>query len=226
MYTPPAFRQDDPAEITAFLSAHPLATLVTAGEGGLSATPLPMLLLPAEEPVAGGAVGADSLVGRILISHLAIANPHWRRIGADTPALAVFQGPGAYITPAWYPSKTETGKVVPTWNYMAVHIHGKVEVVQEHGVKRDIVTHLTDAFEATEGGPGRRPWAVTDAPGDYIAAMLKGIIGLRLRIDRVEAKWKLSQNKQGAEWQGVHDGLAATPDPAAHALARAMSPRE
>lgn len=206
MYTPPAFRQDDPAAIAAFLDAHPFATLVTVGEGGLSATPLPLL-----RTADGGPHGT-------LIGHLARANPQWRNFDAAMPALAIFAGPHAYITPSWYPSKAETGRVVPTWNYIAVHCHGRLELVDDAAGKLDIVTRLTSQHEA--GRPAS--WSVTDAPADYIAAQLKGIVGIRLVVDRVEAKWKLSQNRRADDRAGVREGLLTDGNPGDRAVAEAM----
>jgi len=207
MYTPPAFRQDDPQQIAAFLTAHPFGTLVTLGADGLSASPLPFLV----------ETGSDGAPVR-LIGHLAKANPQWRDFNPAVPALAVFNGPDAYVTPAWYPSKAETGRVVPTWNYMAVHVHGALEVVEDAAAKLDIVRRLTDRHE----GGRTAPWAVSDAPADYVEAQLKGIVGVVLRVERVSAKWKLSQNKWADEYAGVRDGLAAEADPAARLLAAAM----
>ncbi|QJE71984.1 FMN-binding negative transcriptional regulator [Aerophototrophica crusticola] len=196
MYTPPHFREDDPAALRAIIRAARLATLVTMGEGGLTATPLPLL---AEE-------GPEGLR---LIGHLARANPQWRGFDPAIPALALFQGPEAYVSPSWYATKAETHKVVPTWNYVAVHAYGRLEVVEEPDALHAIVSRLTDHHES-----GRAtPWAVTDAPPDFIRAQLKGIVGVVLHVDRLEGKRKLSQNRNEADRAGVRQGLSASADP-------------
>lgn len=206
MYTPAAFRKDDPAEISAFLDAHPFATLVTAGAEGLSATPMPLLR------VEGGAQG-------VLIGHMAKANPHWREVGTATPALAIFSGAHGYVSPSWYPTKAETGKVVPTWNYIAVHVHGRLDLVEDEEGKLEIVTQLTDRHE----GRRKDPWAVSDAPADYVAAQLRAIVGVRLTVERIVGKWKLSQNRRADDVAGVRAGLAASDNMTERELAAAMA---
>jgi transcriptional regulator len=119
--------------------------------------------------------------------------------------LAIFQGPEAYITPSWYETKRETGKVVPTWNYVAIHAYGTVEFFDDRERLRDVVTRLTERQE----GPRATPWAVTDAPVDFIDVMLKGIVGFAIPVSRLEGKWKMSQNRPAADRSGVIDGLAA-----------------
>ncbi|HWL03319.1 MAG TPA: FMN-binding negative transcriptional regulator [Xanthobacteraceae bacterium] len=189
MYVPAAFREDDPAEIRRIIDAARLAMFITATAEGLVATPLPLFL--AEED------------GRAVIyGHLARANPQWQMppIGE---ALAIFQGPEAYVTPSWYAAKQEHGRVVPTWNYEAVHAYGPVEFFTDEDRLRDVVTRLTDLHER----PRAAPWAVTDAPADFITAHLKGIVGLRLPVTRLEGKRKLSQNRSAADREGVARGL-------------------
>lgn len=207
MYLPPAFREDDPAAIAAAIRSARLAQLVTATADGLIATPLPMLLDAAE-----GEHG-------VLYGHVSAANPQWRAapIGA---ALAIFMGPDAYVSPAWYPTKRETGKVVPTWNYVAVHAYGTVEFFREPDRLADVVTRLTLRHEHGRA----HPWAVSDAPDDFIAAQLRGIVGVRLPIARIEAKRKLSQNRNEADRAGAIAGLAASEDPADRATAALMRP--
>lgn len=193
MYTPPAFREDDPAELRAIMREARLATLVTATAEGLVATPLPLFL-----DAGQGAFGT-------LYGHMARANPQWRLEPAGE-ALAIFAGPDAYVTPTFYPSKREHGKVVPTWNYAAVHAYGPVEFFEDEARLRDAVTRLTDLYER----PRAEPWAMTDAPERFIEAQLRGIVGVRLPIARIEGKRKMSQNRPQADRDGVASGLGAS----------------
>jgi transcriptional regulator len=190
MYTPPAFAEDDPATIRQIVRDARLATLVTATAEGLVATPLPLML-------------ADEGERGVLYGHVAKANPQWK-LPPVGEALAMFSGPDAYITPSRYASKREHGKVVPTWNYVAVHAYGPVEFFEDADRLYDVVTRLTNLHE------GERPerWAVTDAPAKFIRSQLRGIVGLRLPIARIEGKRKLSQNRPAGDRQGVAAGLA------------------
>ena len=207
MYLPSAFRQDDLAELHAQMQASPFALLTSAGAAGVQASHLPLLLAPDE-----GEFGT-------LYGHFARANPHWRDLQGSAEALAVFSGPDAYISPGWYPAKAEHGKVVPTWNYIAVHARGPVELIEEPERLLQIVSRLSDQHES-----GReRPWAVSDAPREYIDSMLRAIVGFALPIRRLEGKWKLGQNRSAADQAGVRDGLAASPSPGDRELAARMS---
>jgi transcriptional regulator len=207
MYLPSAFRQDDLAELHAQLQASPFALLTSAGATGVQASHLPLLLAPDE-----GEFGT-------LYGHFARANPHWRDLQDGAEALTVFSGPDAYISPGWYPAKAEHGKVVPTWNYIAVHARGPVELIEEPERLLQIVSRLSDQHES-----GReRPWAVSDAPREYIDSMLRAIVGFALPIRRLEGKWKLGQNRSAADQAGVRDGLAASPSPGDRELAARMS---
>lgn len=207
MYLPSAFRQDDLAELHAQIQASPFALLTSAGAAGVQASHLPLLLAPDE-----GEFGT-------LYGHFARANPHWRDLQDGAEALAVFSGPDAYISPGWYPAKAEHGKVVPTWNYIAVHARGPVELIEEPERLLQIVSRLSDQHES-----GReRPWAVSDAPREYIDSMLRAIVGFALPIRRLEGKWKLGQNRSAADQQGVRDGLAASPSSHDRELAARMS---
>jgi len=190
MYVPDHFAMTDDAEIRALIAAHPLAVLVT-GADGLEATHLPMLL-----DAARGTHG-------VLQGHLARANPHWQRMGSGVDALAIFTGPDAYITPNWYPTKAETGKVVPTWNYSAVHVTGRLSIHDDIGWLAHFLRRLTDTHEAELDAP----WSVDDAPEDYIAAMARGVVGLELEITRIAGKAKLSQNRPEPDRDGVVRGL-------------------
>jgi transcriptional regulator len=190
MYTPPAFREEDPATLRKIIREARLSTLVTATAEGLVATPLPLLL--------------DETEGRhgVLYGHVAKANPQWRASPIGD-ALVIFSGPNAYITPSWYAAKKEHGRVVPTWNYVAAHAYGPVEFFEDAKRLHDIVTRLTDLYER----PREQPWAISDAPGQFIQSQLKGIVGLRVPITRIEGKRKMSQNRPEADRQGVARGL-------------------
>ena len=191
MYVPPHFVEDDKAALHRAIRETRLATLVTLGSEGLEASHVPILLDEGEGPFG------------VIRGHVARANPQWRRAATETSALAMFLGPDAYVSPNWYATKRETGKVVPTWNYLAIHAYGRVEFFEDAERLRAIVTSLTQRHE----GRREKPWAVSDAPEDYIQAQLRGIIGFRLPIDRLEGKWKLSQNRPEADRRGVVEGL-------------------
>jgi transcriptional regulator len=196
MYTPPAFALDDPDEIRAMIRAARIATFVTFGPDGLLATPLPMFLDEGEGPFG------------VLHGHVARANRQW-----STPvtgeAMAVFMGPDAYVTPSWYATKAETGKVVPTWNYEAAHVYGPAEFFTDAERLRESVTRLTERHEAERS----HPWAVSDAPEPFVRSQLKGIVGIRMPVTRIEAKRKMSQNRGAEDRAGVAEGLAASERP-------------
>ncbi|MBO1073841.1 FMN-binding negative transcriptional regulator [Roseomonas marmotae] len=202
MYLPPAFREDDTAAIHNVIRAARLAQLVTATAEGLMATPLPLLLEAGE-----GEQG-------VLYGHLARPNPQWKAPVLGE-AMAIFMGPEAYVSPGWYAAKQEHGKVVPTWNYVAVHAYGPVEFFEEPERLLRIVTRLTEKHEAGRA----EPWAVGDAPESFIRAHLRGIVGLRMPVTRLEGKRKMSQNRSEADRAGVAAGLAASQDPADRAVA-------
>ncbi|MBZ9683583.1 MULTISPECIES: FMN-binding negative transcriptional regulator [unclassified Mesorhizobium] len=196
MYTPPAFRDDDKDSLIATIRAARLANLVTATADGPLATPLPLFLDETE-----GEHG-------VIHGHLAKANPQWR-VPAIGDGLAIFMGPDAYVTPAWYATKQETGKVVPTWNYAAVHAYGPVEFFEDADRLLEVVTRLTNLHE----GARAAPWAVSDAPLDFVQSQLRGIVGLRMPVVRLEGKRKMSQNRNAADRAGVASGLAASERP-------------
>ncbi|MGB6118495.1 MAG: FMN-binding negative transcriptional regulator [Mesorhizobium sp.] len=193
MYTPPAFREDDPQTLRQIMREARLATLVTATADGLQATPLPLYLVETE-----GEHGT-------LYGHVAKANVQWK-LSPVGEALAIFSGPDAYVTPSWYAAKKEHGKVVPTWNYVAVHAHGPAEFFEDAERLLDVVSRLTDLHEAS------RPeaWKVTDAPAPFIQSQLKGIVGLRIPVTRIEGKRKMSQNRSADDRKGVSAGLASS----------------
>jgi transcriptional regulator len=157
--------------------------------------------------------------GETLVAHLSRANPHWRNVSEGMPGLVIVAGPEAYISPSWYASKADDGRVVPTWNYLAVHLTGPVRLHHDPDWLRTVVTALTDRHERSRP----EPWHVTDAPGDYIAGQLKAIVGVEMRVDRVEGKAKLSQNRPDADRAGVIAALGREPGrSAAAAIAAAM----
>ncbi|MEO8715691.1 MAG: FMN-binding negative transcriptional regulator [Acetobacteraceae bacterium] len=188
---PPAFREDRIEVLHAAIREARLATLVTLTLEGLVASHVPLLLDPGPAPYG------------TLIGHLASPNPQARGGVADVDALAIFQGPEAYVTPSWYATKRETGKVVPTWNYVAIHAVGPLRFFDDPARLLEIVTRLTERHERARA----EPWAVGDAPGDFVAGMLRGIIGFEMPIARLEGKWKMSQNRPPADRKGVVAGL-------------------
>ena len=196
MYIPPAFRVDDMADIHRAMREARSATLVTATEEGLVGTTLPMLLEESE-----GQNGT-------LYAHVARANPQWK-LAPTCEAMAIVTGPEAYITPSWYATKQETGKVVPTWNYVTVHAYGRVRFIDDPEALLKIVTRLTDTHEQTR----TEPWAVADAPADFIKSQLRGIVGLRMPITKLEGKRKVSQNYSAADRAGVIKGLSSSDRP-------------
>ncbi|WP_213878010.1 FMN-binding negative transcriptional regulator [Pseudomonas sp. dw_358] len=206
MYNPRAFIDDDLPRLHKVIEQTRLAILVTHGASGLSASHVPLLLDRKAGPFG------------TLEGHLAKANDQWRDLATGAPALVIFAGADAYVSPSFYPAKAEHGKVVPTWNYVAIHAHGQAQVFHDAGPLLAIVTALTARHE----GLREKPWAVSDAPADYIDGMLKAIVGIRLPIERLEGKRKLSQNRAQPDFDGVRDGLANSPDLRDQALAELM----
>ena len=207
MYRPAAFRQDDLTALHAQIDSTGLALLTSNGPAGLQATHLPLLL-----------VAEDGEFGT-LYGHFARANPHWQALDGQE-ALAVFSGPNTYVHPGWYPGKAEHGRVVPTWNYIAVHAWGPVETFDEPARLLELLAQLTARHEA--GRP--KPWSLDDAPTEYIERQLRAIVGFALPIRRLEGQWKLSQNRQAADRAGVREGLAASANPRDRELAARMTP--
>ena len=210
MYCPAAFRQDDLPTLHAQIQSSGLAIVTSSGAQGLQASHLPLLLAPEE-----GELGT-------LYGHFARANPHWRDLASGAEALVVFSGADAYVHPGWYPAKAEHGKVVPTWNYIAVHAWGQAEVFDEPERLLQLVSRLSDRHEQGRA----QPWAVEDAPRDYIDAMLRAIVGFALPIRRLEGKWKIGQNRSEADQAGVRAGLATSASPRDHELAAQMNPTD
>ncbi|MDI1329860.1 FMN-binding negative transcriptional regulator [Pseudomonas sp.] len=206
MYNPSGFAIKDLHELQQQIIDTRLAMVVTHGEQGLQASHLPLLFNPEQGP------------NGTLYGHFARGNPQWKELQNGAEALVIFAGADAYVSPGFYPSKAEHGKVVPTWNYVAVHAYGTADVFTDADRLLNLVSALTDRHEASR----QQPWKVTDAPADYIDGMLKAIVGFALPIQRLEGKRKLSQNRSAADIAGVREGLAASPDVHDQALAHLM----
>ncbi len=210
MYVPGHFEESRVEVLHQLMRAEPFAMLVTMGASGLNANHLPFELDPAPAPFG------------TLRGHVSRANEVWRTSDPAIDALVVFQGPQRYITPAWYPTKAETGKVVPTWNYVVVHAYGAPRFIDDPAWLRAHVGRLSAIHEA-----GReRPWQVSDAPEDYVAAQVRGIVGFELPITRLSGKWKVSQNRGEADRAGVATGLRADADPASAVMADLVERRD
>jgi transcriptional regulator len=197
MYLPAHFEETRLDVLHDLMRGHPLGLLVTQGHGEppeLEANALPFHFDPAR-----GAHGT-------LVAHVARANPLWRETRADIEVLVVFQGPQAYISPGWYATKAETGKVVPTWNYILVEARGRLRVRDDAAWVRALVSGLTDIHEAAQA----RPWKVADAPADYIAETQRAIVGIEIELTALKGKWKMSQNRSAADRAGVARGLATS----------------
>ena len=191
MYVPKHFEEKRVEVLHEFIRAHPLGALVTLAPDGLDANHIPFEVDPDPAPFG------------TLRGHVARANSVWRESSRDTPALVIFQGPEHYISPSWYPTKKETGKVVPTWNYVVVHAHGPLRFIDDPNRAREHVERLVHRHEV-----GRtEPWKVTDAPPDYIDKQLGAIIALEIPIARLTGKWKVSQNRIARDRDGVVESL-------------------
>ncbi|OYY04123.1 MAG: transcriptional regulator [Acidocella sp. 35-58-6] len=193
MYIPPAFAEDRPEELQAIMQAASLPVLISIMADAANAPRMVATHLPL------------TLHGDTLIGHFAKANEHWKAFDPKAESLAIFVAADGYVSPSWYAAKQEHGKVVPTWNYEAVHVYGRLEIISEAQDILGIVSRLTNRYET----PRAHPWAVSDAPDDYIAAQLKGIVGVVLHISRIEGKRKLNQNRSKADREGVVAGLAS-----------------
>jgi transcriptional regulator len=192
MYLPAHFSEARPDVLRAFVRDHPLGLLVTQNRaGGIDANSVPFIL------------DADGEGPGVLRAHVARANALWSTARNDVDTLVVFQGPQGYVSPAWYPSKAEHGKVVPTWNYLMVQARGRLRAIEDRAWLRAFVTRLTNLHE----GPRSAPWAVTDAPADYIETMLGAIVGIELTLSSLVGKWKVTQNRSVADRAGVAAGL-------------------
>lgn len=192
MYVPGMFAITEPAEVLGLMRAHPFVALVSHDADGLTASHVPTITRQ-----DGGAT--------VIECHLARPNPHWKRLAAQSAeALMIFSGPDAYIRPGWYPSKAEHGKDVPTWNYAVVHAYGRTEVIQDGDW---LLRHVSDLSRQQES-PYEMPWKTSDAPAAFIAALVRGIVGVRMRVTRIEAKAKMGQNRSERDALGAAAGLA------------------
>ena len=203
MYEPPLHRENDLATLHELIRARPLGLLVSHGLEGLLANAIPFLL------------DADASKLGTLRAHVARANGQWRELAQAPGALVVFQGAGHYVSPSWYATKRETGKVVPTWNYVMVQARGLVKIIEDDAwLARQI-----EALTRTHEGLRDAPWAVADAPADFVAAQRRAIVGIEIEIADIRGKWKASQNRNAADRAGVTAGLLAEGDPDAITMA-------
>lgn len=211
MYRQPMFAETRPAELHRIIREHPLGMLVTRTAGGLDADHLPFVL-----DLARGPAGT-------LLAHVARANPVWTLARDGDEVLVVFRGADGYISPNWYPSKHETHRHVPTWNYEVVHAHGRISIIDDERAVRGMVARLTRESEAAEP----RPWKMTDAPADYVAAELSQVVGIEIEISRLVGKRKLSQNQDPRDFEGAVQALKARGQTGlAEAMGRSRPPEE
>ena len=207
MYNPAPFEESRVPVLQTFMERHPFATVVAAVSGAVDALHVPLLVHPAAGPLGG------------LRGHIAKANRLWRELADGSEVLAVFRGADGYISPAWYPEKREHGRVVPTWDYEVVHARGNIHWIQDPAMLRALVSALTDQHEAGRSNA----WSLNDAPEDYVAGMLKAIVGFEVQITGLTGKMKLSQNRSEADRAGVVSGLAESADPRSSELAAQVS---
>lgn len=211
MYLPAHFAETRPEVLRRFMATHPLAHLIVHGEGGLTADPVPLLHAPDPAPL-----------GR-LRGHLARANPLWKAAGEEgVDVLVLFQGPSAYVSPNWYPSKRENHKAVPTWNYVTVQARGRLRAVDEAAWLRALLAELTAAHEAGFA----EPWRLADAPADFLERMLAAVVGIEIEVTELTGKWKLSQNQPPANRVGVIAALEGLGTAQALVVAGLMRQRE
>ena len=210
MYLPAHFAETRPEVLRDFMRVHPLATIVMHGPAGLAADPVPVIH-SADPPPFGRLRG-----------HVARANPLWQEAGGGIDVLVLFQGPGAYVSPNWYPSKRQNRKAVPTWNYLTVQARGRLRAVDDPAWLRGLLDELTAVHEADFAAP----WRLDEAPADYLERMLAAIVGIEIDIAEIVGKWKLSQNQPPANRAGVLAGLEAAGSPEALAMAATMRRRE
>jgi transcriptional regulator len=203
MYLPSHYQETDTGILHALIRAHPLGAWVTPGDGALVVNHIPFLI-----DSAGGELGT-------LIGHVARPNPVWRQCSRELPSVVIFQGPDHYISPSWYPSKADTGKVVPTWNYAVVHAHGVPRVFEDRDRLLAHVMALTNTHESSVDAS----WRVSDAPADFVEALLKGIVGIEIPIATLTGKWKVSQNRPEVDKQAVVNALRLREDDRSHAMA-------
>jgi transcriptional regulator len=203
MYLPKHFDERDPERLRSLIQRYPLGSLVTATESGLDANHIPFVFAD-----TGSAAGT-------LHGHIARANPLWREGVRDAAALVIFQGPNSFISPSWYPSKRENARVVPTWNYAVVHVHGVLRFVDDPAWVRSHVEALTREHEEKRDPP----WAVTDAPADFVEKMVAAVVGIEISITELVGKWKVSQNRSISDRVGVAEALEREATPSGAAIA-------
>lgn len=231
MYMPAHFEENRPEVLHRLIVEQPFGALITLGPNGLDANHVPFdaeLVCPRSESqperergdAQAGALadGAIADARCILRAHVARANPVWKEVAMHPDALVIFQGPAAYISPTWYPSKHQTHRQVPTYNYMVVHAHGKIVVRDDESFVRGLVARLTRKMEAGEPVP----WKMGDAPADFITQMLGAIVGIEIEVTRLVGKWKLSQNKDAADRRGAAETLLARAGDQQQAVGQAM----
>lgn len=194
MYVPKHFREDDQYRLQQYIREYAFGLLILADDQGIEANHLPFQFCSEE----GGSLG-------YLRCHLARSNPAWKRLQDGAQVLAVFQGPNAYISPAWYPSKAETGRVVPTWNYLAVHVQGSARIVEDPVWLKHHLRQLTDQHESESDSP----WSIDDAPADFTDRLVQAIVGIEIKIESLTGKLKASQNQPAGNRAGVKAGLEA-----------------
>ncbi|HRF07287.1 MAG TPA: FMN-binding negative transcriptional regulator [Xanthobacteraceae bacterium] len=209
LYNPPAFRENDLPALQAQIAASGLATLISVGANGPIVSNLPIIYDAGAAPYG------------VIAGHLARGNPQWQESDLSKPALALFMGEDAYVSPGWYASKQEHGKVVPTWNYSMIVASGRLEIFEDADALREQVEMLTNRFEAGF----ETPWQVSDAPDDFIARQIKGIVGVRLHVEKIEGKAKLSQNRSLPDREGVVSALSPSPRAGDRAVAEAVKAR-
>jgi transcriptional regulator len=209
MYNPAPFAEERIDILHDLISRHPLGILVTCGVDGPEATHVPVILHPG--------IGSNG----VLRCHLARANAHWKSLETAASVLAIFQGAQHYITPSWYPSKREHGKVVPTWNYLAVHVRGRARLFED---KAHLLEHLRELTAHNEAS-FESPWSVSDAPADYVRGLSRAIVGVEISIDSIEGKWKVSQNRPETDRRGVVEGLTSVHSAASLEMAALVKQR-
>lgn len=209
MYIPDRYREDDISELRRFVRANPLCTLVTMTGRGLVASHIPVVL---HETASGFGV---------IRGHLARGNSQWRDFNADMESLAIFTGPQHFISASWYPGKKTHGREVPTWNYIAVHAYGRLRAIEDHDWLLDHLKTLVDENERIV----ETPWSVADAPPEFIAREMRGIVGVELDVSRVEGKWKVSQNRNDEDAAAVMAGLRSLNTPYSEVMCKLVRER-
>lgn len=209
MYVPKHFEEERIDVLQALMKSHPLAAIATVAGSKLHVSHIPLLLDPGAGPLG------------TLRGHVARANPLWEHMGGEIESVAIFQGPQAYVSPSWYPSKHQHGKAVPTWNYVVAHAHGRGRAVHDADWLRDLLSQMTDANESRQAVP----WKVFDAPAGYIDRLLEAIVGIEIPITALQGSWKTSQNRTLADRMGVAAGLLAQDDSPSRDMAALVMPK-